>query len=145
MHKPFAVAAMLAAACGAQAATDDDLAAIRSQIDDMKKIYEQRIAALEKKLADAESRAKAEPQSPTAAKAPASAPATTAASAGPAPAMAGPPSRRGSRRWRGARDVRGGGGGRGCTCRVSDGQHMAERRTRRYIARHPTRRGMVPP
>ena len=36
MHKPFAVAALLAASCGAQAASDADLAAIRAQIDDMK-------------------------------------------------------------------------------------------------------------
>lgn len=56
MHKPFAVAALLAASCGAQAASDADLAAIRAQIDDMKKTYEQRIASLEKKLADAESK-----------------------------------------------------------------------------------------
>ncbi|MGE5769914.1 MAG: TonB-dependent receptor [Betaproteobacteria bacterium] len=90
MHKPFAVAAMLAAACGAQAATDDDLAAIRSQIDDMKKTYEQRIAALEKKLADAESRAKAETQSTNAAATPASVPPETTASPGPASATAPP-------------------------------------------------------
>lgn len=55
MHKPFAMAALLAASCGAQAATDSDLAAIRSQIDEMKKTYEQRIASLEQKLAQAES------------------------------------------------------------------------------------------
>lgn len=58
MHKPFAVAALLAASCGAQAASDADLAAIRAQIDDMKKTYEQRIASLEKKLADAEAQGK---------------------------------------------------------------------------------------
>lgn len=58
MHKPFAVAALLAASCGAQAASDADLAAIRAQIDDMKKTYEQRIASLEKKLAEAEAQGK---------------------------------------------------------------------------------------
>ena len=55
MHKPFAMLALLAASCGAQAATDSDLAAIRNQIDEMKKSYEQRIASLEQKLAQAES------------------------------------------------------------------------------------------
>ena len=59
MQKSFAVAALLAASCGAQAASDADLAAIRSQIDEMKKTYEQRITALEKKLAEAEARAAA--------------------------------------------------------------------------------------
>ena len=54
LHKPFAVAALLAASCGAQAASDADLAAIRSQINEMKKTYEQRIAALEEKLSQAE-------------------------------------------------------------------------------------------
>ena len=58
LHKPFAVAALLAASCGAQAASDADLAAIRSQINEMKKTYEQRIAALEDKLAEAEIRSK---------------------------------------------------------------------------------------
>lgn len=48
MNKPLALAALLAASCGAQAADDADLAAIRSQIDEMKKTYEQRITALEK-------------------------------------------------------------------------------------------------
>ena len=61
LHKPLAVAALLAASCGAQAASDADLAAIRSQIDEMKKSYEQRIAALEKKLAQAELDAQAKP------------------------------------------------------------------------------------
>jgi len=60
MQKRFAMAALLAASCGAQAASDADLAAIRSQIEDMKKTYEQRIAALEQRLAQAESQAKAE-------------------------------------------------------------------------------------
>lgn len=61
MHKPFALAALLAASCGAQAAADADLAAIRSQINEMKQAYEQRIAALEQKLAQAESRSLAKP------------------------------------------------------------------------------------
>ena len=61
LHKPFAVAALLAASCGAQAASDADLAAIRSQIDEMKKSYEQRIAALEQKLSQAEARSAANP------------------------------------------------------------------------------------
>jgi len=57
MQKSFAMAALLAASCAAQAAgSDADLAAIRAQIADMKKSYEQRIAALENKLAEAESR-----------------------------------------------------------------------------------------
>lgn len=58
LHKPLVVAALLAASCGAQAASDADLAAIRSQIDEMKKSYEQRIAALEQKLAQAEAAGK---------------------------------------------------------------------------------------
>lgn len=61
LHKPFAVAALLAASCGAQAAGDADLAAIRAQIDEMKKTYEQRIAALEQRLAQAEADARARP------------------------------------------------------------------------------------
>jgi hypothetical protein len=64
MQKRFAMAALLAASCGAQAASDADLAAIRSQIEDMKKTYEQRIAALEQRLAQAESQAKAEKELP---------------------------------------------------------------------------------
>ncbi|PKO92884.1 MAG: hypothetical protein CVU16_05900 [Betaproteobacteria bacterium HGW-Betaproteobacteria-10] len=56
LHKPFALAALLAASCVAQAAGDADLAAIRSQIDEMKKSYEQRIAALEQKLTVAENK-----------------------------------------------------------------------------------------
>lgn len=61
LHKPLTLAALLAATFGAQAA-DADLAAIRAQIDEMKKTYEQRIAALEKRLADAETQsAKAVP------------------------------------------------------------------------------------
>ncbi len=51
--KPVTLAALLAATFGAQAANDSDLAAIRQQIDEMKKSYEQRIAALEEKLAQA--------------------------------------------------------------------------------------------
>lgn len=57
LSKPFAVAALLAVSCGAQAAADADLAAIRSQINEMKKSYEQRIAALEEKLSQAEGKA----------------------------------------------------------------------------------------
>ena len=64
MHKPIAVAALLAASCGAQAASDADLAAIRAQIEDMKKTYEQRISALEKKLAEAEAQAARQPALP---------------------------------------------------------------------------------
>ncbi len=61
LHKPLTLAALLAATFGAHAA-DTDLAAIRAQIDEMKKSYEQRIAALEKRLADAETQsAKAAP------------------------------------------------------------------------------------
>jgi hypothetical protein len=67
MNKPLALAALLAASCGAQAADDADLAAIRSQIDEMKKTYEQRITALEKKLADAEARTAAPAAPPAAA------------------------------------------------------------------------------
>ncbi len=59
----FAMAVLLAASCTAQAASDADLAAIRSQIDEMKKSYEQRIAALENKLARAEADARAKPAS----------------------------------------------------------------------------------
>ena len=61
LHKPFVMAALLAASCGAQAASDADLAAIRSQIDEMKRTYEQRIAALENKLAQAEARRQGKP------------------------------------------------------------------------------------
>ncbi len=61
LHKPLTLAALLAATFGAQAA-DADLVAIRAQIDEMKKSYEQRIAALEKRLVDAETQsAKAAP------------------------------------------------------------------------------------
>lgn len=67
LHKPFALAALLAASCAAPAAANDDLAAIRSQIDEMKKSYEQRIATLEQKLLQAESSAKAsQPPAPVA-------------------------------------------------------------------------------
>ena len=60
MQKSFVVTALLAVSCGAQAASDADLAAIRSQIEEMKKTYEQRIAALEQRLAQAETRASVE-------------------------------------------------------------------------------------
>ena len=83
LHKPFAMAALLVASCGAQAADDADLAAIRSQIDEMKKTYEQRITALEKKLAEAEARAAAPAAAP-----PASA-ATGSTGVPPAPTPAG--------------------------------------------------------
>ncbi len=56
-QRKIALAAALAFAGVAQAADDNDLAAIRAQIDDMKKTYEQRIAALEQKLAQAEAKA----------------------------------------------------------------------------------------
>lgn len=62
MHKSFAMVVLMAASCGVQAATDADLVAIRSQIDEIKKTYEQRIAALEQRLAQAETQAKAEKQ-----------------------------------------------------------------------------------
>jgi hypothetical protein len=75
LHKPFALAVLLAASCGAQAASDADLAAIRSQIDEMKKSYEQRIASLEQRLVQAEEKS----SSPAAA-----APAAVTASAMPA-------------------------------------------------------------
>jgi hypothetical protein len=61
MPKRIAMAALLAASCGAHAASDADLAAIRAQIDDMKKTYEQRIAALEQKLVQAEAQARDKP------------------------------------------------------------------------------------
>lgn len=64
LHKPFVVAALLAVSGTAQAANDADLAAIRSQIDEMKKSYEQRIAALEQKLAQAEAESKDKAPSP---------------------------------------------------------------------------------
>ena len=82
LHKPFALAALLAASCGVQAATDADLAAIRSQIDEMKKSYEQRIATLEKRLVQAETAPKtvaAAPANPS--PAPQAAPVTQIASA----------------------------------------------------------------
>lgn len=84
LHKPLAVAALLAASCGAQAASDADLAAIRSQIDEMKKSYEQRIAALEQRLAQAEADVKSRPVPQTGARpvmaetSPPAAPATSA-------------------------------------------------------------------
>lgn len=80
-HKPFALAVLLAASGAAQAANDADLAAIRAQIDEMKKTYEQRIASLENKLAQAESQAssRAEPAAP----APQGAPASSASAFNP--------------------------------------------------------------
>jgi hypothetical protein len=74
LHKPFALAALLAASCGVQAA-DADLAAIRAQLDEMKKTYEQRIAALEQKLAQAEAKpSPAQPQAAAPVNAPVAAP-----------------------------------------------------------------------
>jgi len=63
MQKSLVIAALLTASCAAQAVGNDaDLVAIRAQIDDMKKNYEQRIAALEEKLVQAEARtAQAQP------------------------------------------------------------------------------------
>jgi hypothetical protein len=61
MQKRFAMAAMLAASFGAHAADNSELAAIRAQIDDMKRAYEQRIAALEQKLSQAEAKPAARP------------------------------------------------------------------------------------
>lgn len=81
MQKSFAMAALLAASCGAQAASDADLAAIRAQIDDMKKTYEQRIASLEKKLAEAEDQAKSAKPAAEVKAAPATVAVTPAASA----------------------------------------------------------------
>ena len=79
MQKSFAMAALLAASCAAQAAgSDADLAAIRAQIAEMKQSYEQRIAALENKLAEAESKTAQPAQAPVVAAAP---PAQASASA----------------------------------------------------------------
>lgn len=86
LHKPLAVAALLAASCGAQAASDADLAAIRSQIDEMKKSYEQRIAALEQKLAQAEAAGKT--NAPAGAPVSASASGAAVQSAGARPSLA---------------------------------------------------------
>ncbi|AXS78739.1 carbohydrate porin [Dechloromonas sp. HYN0024] len=58
MQKSIAMAALMVASFGVNAASDADLAAIRAQVDEMKKNYEQRIAALEQKVAQAESQAK---------------------------------------------------------------------------------------
>lgn len=63
LQRPLLLAAALAASAGAHAASDQDLAAIKSQIDEMKKSYEQRIAALEQKLTQAEARAAQAPSS----------------------------------------------------------------------------------
>ena len=86
LHKPLVVAALLAASCGAQAASDADLAAIRSQIDEMKKSYEQRIAALEQKLAQAEAAGKT--NAPAGAPVSASASGAAVQSAGARPSLA---------------------------------------------------------
>lgn len=81
-YKPsFAMAVLLAASCGAQAASDSDLAAIRSQIDEMKKSYEQRIDALEKKLAAAEVKSQVAPAPSLGATTPVVAPVAVASAA----------------------------------------------------------------
>ena len=60
MQKQSFILAALCAASGASLAADDtDLAAIRAQIAEMKQSYEARIAALEKKLAQAEAHVEA--------------------------------------------------------------------------------------
>lgn len=56
MFKPVLMVALMATAFAAHAANEDDLAAIRAQIADLKKNYEQRIAALEQRLADSEAK-----------------------------------------------------------------------------------------
>ncbi len=61
MFKPLLLATLIASSFGAYGANDADLAAIREQISEMKKTYEQRIAALEQKLAAAESRKETAP------------------------------------------------------------------------------------
>src|SRR5574343_862098 len=60
MQKRTVAAALLVASCGTQAASDADLAAIRAQIADLNQHYEQRIATLEQKLAQAEAQGGAE-------------------------------------------------------------------------------------
>jgi len=57
LQRKIALAVALAVSGSVHAAADADLAAIRAQIDEMKKSYEQRIAALEQKLNQAEARA----------------------------------------------------------------------------------------
>jgi hypothetical protein len=74
------------AALPAWAATDDDLAQIRSQIRELKETYEARIRALEEKLQAAEARS-AQPPPPAAAPAPV---ATTAAPASTSPGAFNP-------------------------------------------------------
>ncbi len=54
MVRHVALVWVMGSALSAQAASDTDLQAIRSQIAEMKQSYEQRIAALEKKLVEAE-------------------------------------------------------------------------------------------
>lgn len=88
LHKPLAVATLLAASCGAQAASDADLAAIRSQIDEMKKTYEQRIAALEARLAKAEAEVRATPPASHNSTPPAAAPAAPVVATAPAASSA---------------------------------------------------------
>lgn len=64
------------AVCGnAQAASDADLAVLRAQVEEMKKTYEQRIAALEQRLSQAEANSAQSAQPVQAPSAPAAAPA----------------------------------------------------------------------
>jgi hypothetical protein len=63
-QKKIALAVAMAISLGAQGAESSDLAAIRAQIEDMKKNYEQRIAALEQKLAQAEAKVERVEQRP---------------------------------------------------------------------------------
>lgn len=70
MYKPLLLATLIASSFSAYGANDADLAAIREQIGEMKKTYEQRIAALEQKLAAAESRKETAPRVVAAAESP---------------------------------------------------------------------------
>lgn len=77
MSKKFTALALLLAAAGGAQADERDLAAIRAQIAEIKQSYEQRLAALEEKLARAEARVAAVQE---AASAPPAAPPQAAAS-----------------------------------------------------------------
>ena len=80
MSKKLTALALLLAASGVVQAEDGDLAAIRAHIDEMKKTYEQRIAALEQKLAQAEAKTAPPAAQPMPAVEPA--PAATSAASG---------------------------------------------------------------
>jgi hypothetical protein len=85
MHKPSMVVAALAAifAASGVCAQEPDLARLREEIQQLKKNYEERMQALEKRLADAEARAgKAEQSAADAAKAVEARPAAPAQTAG---------------------------------------------------------------